>query len=69
MGSKVGTRLKIMVANIGEVENGDIGRLTKINIFLPMIVNDQKTQLGKKEVKPRKCSQGSSTRLKGTTKC
>ncbi|WMV58960.1 hypothetical protein MTR67_052345 [Solanum verrucosum] len=36
-------------------------------MFLPMIVNGQKTQLGNKEAEPRKCSTRSSIRLKDLT--
>ncbi|WMV49665.1 hypothetical protein MTR67_043050 [Solanum verrucosum] len=69
VGTKVGRRIEIMVGEIGEVEIGEIGRLTKIDMFLPMIINDQKTQLGQKETELRKCSQGSLIRLKDSAKC
>ncbi|WMV53927.1 hypothetical protein MTR67_047312 [Solanum verrucosum] len=62
VGTKNGTRIEIVVGKIGEVEIGEIGRLTKRGMCLPMIVNDQKTNLGQKETKLRKCLQGSSTR-------
>jgi len=43
---KVGTRIKIMVGRIGEVEIREIERLTKIEMYLHVIVNNQNTQLG-----------------------
>ncbi|WMV58488.1 hypothetical protein MTR67_051873 [Solanum verrucosum] len=45
-GTKVGIRSEIMVGKISEVLIGEIGRWKKIDIFLPVIVNDQRTQLG-----------------------
>jgi len=66
---KVGTRSKIKVGMIGNVEIGETKRLKKIDTFLPMIIHDQRNQLVQKETESRKCSQGSSTRLKGLIRC
>ncbi|WMV29296.1 hypothetical protein MTR67_022681 [Solanum verrucosum] len=46
VGTKVGVRRERMFGKIGEVEIREIERLTKIDMFHPMIVNDQRTQLG-----------------------
>jgi len=69
VGTKVQTRIKIVVEKTVEVEIGEIGRWTKIDMCLPMIIHAQKNQVGLKEVVLKTCLQGSTTRLKGLIRC
>ncbi|WMV58750.1 hypothetical protein MTR67_052135 [Solanum verrucosum] len=55
VGTKVGTRIDIVVEKIGEMENEEIWKLKRIDMSLPMILHDQKNNLFRKEIEPRKC--------------
>lgn len=54
--------------SIDEVKIREIERLTKIDIYLPMIIKNEKTQLLRKENKIRKFLQRSLTSFKGPRK-
>ena len=55
VGTKVGTRIEIVVGNIGWVEIGEAWKWEKIDTCLPMIVHALRNQLGQKEDRLKTC--------------